>query len=174
MANNETKSESKTYLPAGMPAPEATRDGLDREFWEAANRHELVVQKCNSCGTFQFGPEWICHKCHTLDVGWHRVSGRGRVYSWERVWHPAHPALKSACPYIVVVVELPDAGNVRMVGNLLGDPDARSGLRRRRRGRLRRSPRRLHPDSVATRATLTQVFSGSSALMNLSDAEFMQ
>jgi len=25
-------------------------------------------------------------------------------------------------PYIVAVIELPDAGNVRMVGNLLGDP----------------------------------------------------
>jgi uncharacterized OB-fold protein len=122
MAIDEKTSGAKTYLPTGMPAPEAMRDGLDREFWEAAKRYELVVQKCNSCGTFQFGPEWICHKCHTLDVGWHRLSGRGRVYSWERVWHPAHPALKSACPYIVVVVELPDAGNVRMVGNLLGDP----------------------------------------------------
>jgi len=25
-------------------------------------------------------------------------------------------------PYVVVLVELPDAGNVRMLGNLLGDP----------------------------------------------------
>ena len=25
-------------------------------------------------------------------------------------------------PYIVVLVELPQAGNIRMVGNLLGDP----------------------------------------------------
>jgi uncharacterized OB-fold protein len=33
-----------------------------------------------------------------------------------------HPALKDACPYIVVVVELPQAGNVRMLGNLMGDP----------------------------------------------------
>jgi uncharacterized OB-fold protein len=33
-----------------------------------------------------------------------------------------HPALKDACPYIVVVVELPHAGGVRMLGNLLGDP----------------------------------------------------
>ena len=55
-------------------------------------------------------------------LGWHRVRGRGRIYSWERIWHPVHPALKEACPYIVVVVELPEAGNVRMVGNLLGDP----------------------------------------------------
>ena len=33
-----------------------------------------------------------------------------------------HDALKDHGPYIVVLVELPDAGNVRMIGNLLGDP----------------------------------------------------
>jgi uncharacterized OB-fold protein len=38
------------------------------------------------------------------------------------VWHPVHPALKEACPYLIVLVELPDADHVRMVGNLLGDP----------------------------------------------------
>ena len=33
-----------------------------------------------------------------------------------------HPALKEHGPYIVVLVELPHAGRIRMVGNLLGDP----------------------------------------------------
>jgi uncharacterized OB-fold protein len=33
-----------------------------------------------------------------------------------------HPALKGFGPYIAVVVELPHAGKVRMLGNLLGDP----------------------------------------------------
>jgi uncharacterized OB-fold protein len=33
-----------------------------------------------------------------------------------------HPALKDAGPYVVVLVELPHAGGVRMIGNLLGDP----------------------------------------------------
>ena len=33
-----------------------------------------------------------------------------------------HPALKDHGPYIAVLVELPHAGNVRMLGNLLGDP----------------------------------------------------
>jgi uncharacterized OB-fold protein len=33
-----------------------------------------------------------------------------------------HPALKDAGPYVAVLVELPEAGNVRMIGNLLGDP----------------------------------------------------
>ncbi len=115
-------TEASTYLPAGLPMPAPSVDGLDAEFWEATRRHELAVQRCRRCGVFQFGPEWICHQCHSFDLGWERVSGRGRIYSWERVWHPVHPALKDACPYLVVLVELPDAGNVRMVGNLLGDP----------------------------------------------------
>jgi uncharacterized OB-fold protein len=109
------------YLPTGLPQPAASTDGLDTEFWEAARRHELVVQRCTACNAFQWGPEWLCNACHSFDLGWHQVSGRGRIFSWERVWHPVHPALKDACPYMVVLVELPDAGNVRMVGNLLGD-----------------------------------------------------
>jgi uncharacterized OB-fold protein len=47
---------------------------------------------------------------------------QGTIFSWERVWHPAHVALADAIPYLVVLVELTDAGNVRFVGNLLGDP----------------------------------------------------
>jgi uncharacterized OB-fold protein len=55
-------------------------------------------------------------------VGWVRVEGRGTIYSWERAWHPVHPALKIHGPYIVVLVELPQAGGIRMLGNLIGDP----------------------------------------------------
>jgi uncharacterized protein len=33
-----------------------------------------------------------------------------------------HPALRGHGPYLVVLIELPHAGGVRMVGNLLGDP----------------------------------------------------
>jgi uncharacterized protein len=115
-------AESKYYLPEGLPTPRAQRNGLDKEFWDATKRHELVVQQCSKCGTFQWAPEEICHKCHSFDLAWQKVSGRGRLYSWVRTWNPVHPALREACPYIVAVVQLADAGNVRMVGNLLGDP----------------------------------------------------
>ena len=33
-----------------------------------------------------------------------------------------HPALQNHGPYVVVLVELPEAGHVRMIGNLTGDP----------------------------------------------------
>jgi hypothetical protein len=111
-----------TYLPEGLPAPRPEGDGLDRPYWEAARRGELMVQRCAACNSFQWGPEWICHNCLSFDLGWERVPGRGRIYSWERPWHPVHPALKGHDPYIVVLVELAQAGNVRMLGNLLGDP----------------------------------------------------
>nr|WP_222622615.1 OB-fold domain-containing protein [Ramlibacter albus] len=81
----------------------------------------LLVQRCIHCGAWQFGPEWICHRCHAFDPAWVEVPAAGRIHSWERVWHPVHPALKDRGPYVAVLVELPHAGNVRMVGNLLGD-----------------------------------------------------
>jgi uncharacterized OB-fold protein len=116
--------EKKYYLPEGLPAPREQRDGLDKEFWDATKRHELVVQACKSCGALQWGPEWICHKCHSADMGWRKVGGKGRIQSWTRCWNPVHPALREACPYIVVVVQLAGVDNVRMVGNLLGDAKA--------------------------------------------------
>jgi len=113
---------SDTYLPEGLPTPKPDADGLGTEYWEGLELNELRVQKCNNCFSFQWGPEWVCHKCHEFDMGWEKVSGKGYIYSWERVWHPVHPALQSATPYIIVLVELPDADNIRMVGNLIGDP----------------------------------------------------
>ncbi|MEW6301130.1 MAG: OB-fold domain-containing protein [Thermodesulfobacteriota bacterium] len=110
------------YMPPGMPLPAPSPDGVDAPFWEGARNHRLLVQRCARCGTFQFGPEWICHRCRSGELGWHECAGRGRVYAFERVWHPVHPALKDRVPYLVVLVELPDAGHVRLVGNLLGDP----------------------------------------------------
>ena len=109
-------------LPAGLPAPVPSPDGLDAAYWAGTRRHELWVQRCRACATWQWGPEWLCHACHSFDLRWESVSGPGRVYSWERSWHPVHPALRDACPYTVLLVELPEAGGVRMVGNLVGDP----------------------------------------------------
>ena len=113
---------SEPYLAPGLPAPVPLPDGLDAGYWGGARAHELRVQRCESCSAFQWGPEWLCHRCLSFDMGWAPVSGRGRIYSWERVWHPVHPALKEQGPYVVVLVELSDADGARMIGNLLGDP----------------------------------------------------
>jgi len=118
----EEWAERHHYLPAGLPQPAPYPEGLAKEFWEGTRRHELLVQRCNGCQTWQWGPEFICYNCHSSDLRYERVAPEGRIFSWERPWYPVHPALQQAVPYIVVLVELPGAGGVRMVGNLLGDP----------------------------------------------------
>ena len=103
---------TSTYLPAGMPRPVPEPDGLDRPYWEGTRAGELRIQRCRACRGWQWGPEWICHRCLAFDLEWVPVAPRGRIYSWERAWHPVHPALQDHGPYIVVLVELPGAGGV--------------------------------------------------------------
>ncbi len=113
---------STSYLNPGLPAPTWEADGLSRPYWEGLQNDELKVQQCHVCQTWQWGPEWICHKCLSENVDWVPIEGRGLIYSWTRVWHPTHPALKNQGAYLAVLVELPDFGGIRMLGNLLGDP----------------------------------------------------
>jgi uncharacterized OB-fold protein len=113
---------SAHYLPPGLPAPVPEPDGLDAPYWQGTRQNELRIERCRDCRAWLWGPEWICHQCLSFDIEWQRVEGRGLIYSWERAWHPVHPALKGHPPYIVALVELPEAGHVRMLGNLLGDP----------------------------------------------------
>lgn len=113
---------SETYLPNGLPTPSAAPDGLAEPYWAGTKEGKLRIQKCKGCGAWQWGPEWICHRCHSFELGWEEIQGRGRIYSYEKPHHPVHAALTGHGPYIVVLVELPEYGNVRMVGNLLGDP----------------------------------------------------
>ena len=116
---------SQSYLPAGMPAPVPSADGLDLPYWEGTRKDELLVQRCGDCQNWQWGPEWICHNCNSFLMKWEKVEGKGNIYSWERSWHPVHPALLERGCYTVILVELPHAGNIRMLGNLLGVDDQR-------------------------------------------------
>lgn len=112
-------------MPPGLPSPVPSDDGLDAPYWEGLSNEQLMLQRCRNCATWQWGPEQICHRCHSFDLGYEPTPGNGIIYSHQRVWHPVHPALVGRCPYIIVLVELPDAGGVRLVGNLIGDPHQR-------------------------------------------------
>jgi uncharacterized OB-fold protein len=87
-------------------------------FWDAARRHELVVQRCSGCGAHRFPARDICSRCLSREATWERVSGRGTVFSFavmHQAYHPAFPV-----PYAVVVVELEEGA--RMLTNVVGCP----------------------------------------------------
>lgn len=113
---------SESYLLPGLPQPVPAADGLDAPYWQGLRDEQILLQRCQTCRGWQWGPEWICHHCQSENLDYEPVTGEGVIYSYERVWHPVHPALKNQGPYLVVLVALPLAGDVRLVGNLLGDP----------------------------------------------------
>ena len=75
-------------------------DGLDAPFWEGLDDDRLLLQRCNACDGWQWGPEWCCHRCHSFDLRYEETPAEGVIYSHERVWHPVHPALAEQGPYV--------------------------------------------------------------------------
>jgi uncharacterized OB-fold protein len=99
-------------------------DGETAPFWEAASRHELVVQRCDNCHRLRFPPRPACPWCQSFDSTWSPVSGRATVWSFVVPHPPLLPAYAELAPYNVVVVTLEEDPTIRMVGNVVADADA--------------------------------------------------
>jgi len=108
------------YLTAALPLPGPNQD--EAPWWHACRERRLVIQRCTSSGTFRHPPRPLCHECHSFGFEWKEVSGKGKIWSVIHCVHPVHPALRGRPPYNVVVVELPDAGNVRLASNVVDTP----------------------------------------------------
>ncbi len=91
-------------------------DALSAPFWEAATRHELIVQRCGACGHHQFYPRPYCLECQSDDVAWVVVAGGGTIYAQTTV----HIQIAPECmpPYTAALVDL-DEGP-RLLTNIVG------------------------------------------------------
>lgn len=108
-------SETASAAPS-RPVPAITPEMAP--FWAAARRHELAAQRCLDCGTFRFPAREVCSGCLSRRAEWHRVSGRGRVFSVVVMHQASHPWFASRTPYAVVVVELDEGA--RMLSTVVG------------------------------------------------------
>ena len=101
---------SEYYKPLPKPSP------TSRPFWEAAKRHELQIQRCAACRHYIYYPRARCPKCFSDHLGWERVSGLGKVYSYTVVRRASSRAFADA-PYVLAIVEL--AEGPRMTTNIV-------------------------------------------------------
>lgn len=99
-----------------LPRPLPQIDPDHAEWWAGLRRHELLVQECPRCRKQLFPPQSMCPYCHSPEMGWHRSSGVGKVYSWVVVRRPSHPWFADKVPYAVVVVEMQEG--FRFVGSI--------------------------------------------------------
>jgi len=103
------------------PIPAITPDM--KPFFDAAKRHELVVQRCRGCGGHRFPAREICSSCLSRDAEWVKVSGAGEIFSYNVMHQVYHPGFADEVPYAVVVVKLQEGA--KMNSNLKGiAPDA--------------------------------------------------
>ena len=107
---------TRPYLPAEMALVDI--DETNRGFYEACRAHQLTIQRCVHCGHFQHPPRALCSECHSFDLEWAPVSGRGAVFSYTIVHHPIGP-VADRVPFNVVTVELEGTGGARVVSNVI-------------------------------------------------------
>jgi uncharacterized OB-fold protein len=91
-------------------------------FWDAAASRRLVAPRCGSCGRFRLPPTPFCPHCQSQTLEWPELSGTGIIYSFTIVRRAILPEMEDSIPYAPAVIELPDAGGVRLVSNIVQSP----------------------------------------------------
>jgi uncharacterized OB-fold protein len=99
------------------PLPRPINTELSRPFWEGAKRGELMMPRCKKCDHIFFYPRRECPRCLSSDIGWVKVSGKGRLHSFTIVRQPANPAFRDDVPHAYSVIQL-DEGP-RMISNMV-------------------------------------------------------
>ena len=101
----------------------------DREtagFFQAAGEGRLVYRACDDCNHALHPPTDYCPKCGGWNTSWRDAKGTGKLHTWTTVMHQIHPDYPA--PYTLVVVELDEAPEVRLVGRLDGEPELQAGM----------------------------------------------
>lgn len=101
------------------PIPLKTHD--NHLYWDAADRHELSLQKCESCGEYAHPPGPSCAKCGSTELSWESFGSdiKGTVYSYIISYRPFLPGFQDDIPQIISIVELEKASAVKIIGNIL-------------------------------------------------------
>lgn len=97
--------------------PKPVIDPGTEPFWNATKQHRLSIPRCKACNQHHFYPRELCPHCHSDELEWTDVSGRGEIYSYTIARKPAGPAFAADVPYVVAMIAL-DEGP-RMLTNII-------------------------------------------------------
>ena len=109
------EKEKKRYA---KPLPHI--DEEMRPWWEAAQRHELYIQKCRDCGDLRFHPRALCTNCMSSRAEWIKCSGRGKIYTFTVTYQNGSSGFRDSLPYVLAWVELEEG--VKMLTNIVDCP----------------------------------------------------
>ena len=112
--------------PLPLPSP----DAVTQFFWDGVARHELWIQRCQSCGHYVHYPKVLCRFCQSDDLAGEQVSGRATLYTWTIAVQPFHPFYVDRIPYVVATVELVEQPGLMFMSQIVdcAEEDLRIGL----------------------------------------------
>ena len=88
-------------------------------YWKAAFEGKLIVQKCMSCSTFRMPPGPFCPSCQSRESTWVTLAGKGELFSYTVCTKSPFPGKIPDFLHAPAVITLPDAGRIKLVGNLV-------------------------------------------------------
>ncbi|MEE8443127.1 MAG: OB-fold domain-containing protein [Dehalococcoidia bacterium] len=106
-------------MPKMSPGP----DEVSKPFWDACNKERLVVQNCTACTRLQHPPQEECYQCGSKDnLEWREMNGRGKIHGYCIMSDSRIKLLQADQPFIIAVIELEDAPEIKMFSHLPGTP----------------------------------------------------
>ena len=99
-------SSTPATAPTTLPRPTVSPSPDAREFWDGADRSELLLPWCRACASHFFYPRTACPSCGSRDLTWMPASGRGRIYSFCIHHHTSIPELREALPFVTALITL--------------------------------------------------------------------
>jgi hypothetical protein len=100
----------------------------DAPYWQGLREGRLLLPRCARCARWLWPAVHRCGACGGWGQSWHAVEPVGEIYSWTRTWQPFQGNEDLRPPYVNLLVALPQAGGIRLLGLLEGDAAA-PGLR---------------------------------------------
>ena len=72
---------------------------------------EVAITRCNNCGTVYSPPKMDCSNCHSSDMEWLEVKGKGRLISYSTL-HFAPSGFEDDLPYTVALAEFEEGARI--------------------------------------------------------------
>lgn len=101
------------------PIPLKNQD--NSPYWDAADRHELYLQKCDGCGHYAHPPGPSCAKCGSEEISWVDLGKdvNATIYSYVISYRPFLPGFQDDLPLIIAQAELAEAPEIKIMCNVL-------------------------------------------------------
>jgi uncharacterized OB-fold protein len=103
-----------------FPLETADQTRLAR-FFDRLKEGVVSTTRCPKDQVFLWPPRTACPRCHTEEVEWVDLPGRGRIYAFSAVLGGAPLGMEHEVPFAVGLVDL-DGVELRLFGRIEGRP----------------------------------------------------